>query len=149
MYSFQSFKVWDLLKTLGPSEFGLISQALLAICFKSAGATIVSLKQTGHPDIEMEYEDKYWRLEVGLTFRPDKSYFEVKNEDLESTKPLTQLDIGYFGVLDCNYPVGWKLIDMSKLLVEGKGNYSMNKLSSICNSSLSTLCTGWTAKSLL
>ena len=94
----------------------------------------------------MEYEDKYWRLEVGLTFHPDKSYFEVKNEDLESTKPLTQLDIGYFGVLDCNYPVGWKLIDMSKLLVEGKGNYSMNKLSSICNSSLSTLCTGWTAK---
>lgn len=145
MLGFDSFVVWNLLERLGAPEFGLISQAVIAACFKFFGATIESMKQTGHPDMEFDYKNKHWRLEVEFV-SPDKADFEVKNEDIEATKPISELDVGYFAILDCNYPVNWKLIDTGRLMLEGLGFHSLNKLGSLCDSKLSAMCTDWSAK---
>ena len=145
MWGLNSFAVWNLLERLGAPEFGLISQAVIAACFKSFGATIESMKQTGHPDMEFDFANKHWRLEVEFV-SPSKFDFEVKNEDIEATKPTSELDVGYFGILDCNYPVNWKLIDTRKLMLEGLGFHSLNKLGSLCDVELSTACTNWSAR---
>lgn len=147
MYSFQSFRVWNLYEKLGAPEFGLICQATLTICFKSFGADIESLKQTGHPDIEFGFNDKHWRVEVEFV-SPQKDTFEVKDEDIQATRPLSELDVGYFAIFDCNYPVSWKLIDVSKIMLIGKGFHPLNKLDSLSNVDLSALCTAWTSKFL-
>ena len=131
------------MEKLGAPEFGLISQVLLAICFKSLGARIEALKQTGHPDIELNYRDRHWRVEVEFA-HPNKLDFEVKKEDIDSTIPLSQLDFGYFGILDCNYPLNWKLIDTNTVRVEGVGFHSLSKLESLMDRSLSEQCTRWT-----
>lgn len=140
-----SFAVWNLLARLGAPEFGLISQAVLAAGFKSFGATMESMKQTGHPDMEFDYRNKHWRLEVEFV-SPNRADFEVKDEDIEATKPVSELDIGYFAILDCNYPVNWKMVDTKKLMLEGLGFHSLRKLESLCDNELSATCTNWSAK---
>jgi len=145
MLGLNSFAIWNLLERLGAPEFGLISQAVIAACFKSLGATIESMKQTGHPDMEFDYKNKHWRLEVEFV-PPSRVDFEVKDEDIEATKPMSEWDVGYFAILDCNYPVNWKLIDTKKLILEGLGFHGLNKLGSLCDSELSAKCTNWSAK---
>jgi len=145
MFSLYSFKVWELYEKLGPSEFGLICQATLAICFKSFGAEIEALKQTGHPDIEFGFRDKHWRVEVEFV-SPQKDMFEIKDDDIKAIKPLSELDRGYFAIFDCNYPVNWKLLDFARIMFVGKGVFSLSKLDSLSDSDLSAMCTDWTAK---
>jgi hypothetical protein len=137
--------VSDLLQELGSPEFGLIAQAMLAICFKTFGARVESVNQLGHPDLELDYENRHWRIEVEFA-GPHSTSFEVKSEDFESTNPLVPIDTGYLAVLNCNYPVHWTLIETQKLQVEGLGFHKLRKLDSIANSSLSSKCTDLTLK---
>lgn len=142
MSPLDTFTVWDLIEKLGAPEFGLISQAILAACFKSLGAANISANQTGHPDIEFDYQSKHWRVEAEFAHK-NKFDFEIKYEDIEATKPLSIIDTGSLAILDCNYPVNWILIDTKKLLLEGLGFHSMNKLKALSNVELSKLCTKW------
>lgn len=143
--SLGSFAAWELLKTLGAPEFGLIAQAVLAAFFKSLGAKVESVKQQNHPDIELEYKNLYWRIEVEFV-SAHKSSFEVKKEDVEATKPYSDSDIGYVGFLDCNFPVHWVLISTKSLIQEGLGVYKLSKLLSISDKEISRKSTDWSLK---
>lgn len=144
----ESIKVWRLLTRLGAPEFGLITQAVLAISFKSLGASIEYVRQTDHPDIELDFNNRHYRIEVEFS-HPGKSSFLVKDEDFQATKPLSQVDEGYIGVFDCNYPVHWILVKTGTLRAEGLGSHSLSSLDSICDGDISKLCTQETVKFLV
>ena|SRR2546426_2534326 len=140
-----SFAVWDLLEKLGSPEFGLITQAVLAACFRSLGASMEEMKQAGHPDMEFDFQNRHWRVEVEFA-HPSKGDYEVKEEDVQATRPLSEIDVGYLAILDCSYPVNWRLIDTRKMLLEGLGVYSLSKLRSLSEVELSKTCTEWSIK---
>jgi hypothetical protein len=106
------------------------------------------VNQLGHPDIEFDYQNKHWRIEVEFA-HPEKQAFEIKKEDVEATRPLSDLDAGYLAIFDCNYPVHWILVDTRNVVFEGLGFHPLGKLDSIGDRSLSSACTEWSARFLI
>lgn len=142
MNSETTFTLWRLLREQGPSEFGLMAQVFLAICFKQFGAEIRALKQTGHPDIEFFYQDKLWRIETEF-IAPLKDSYDIKQEDLDATISESPVDTGYISLLNCNFPARWILVNTEVLLIEGIRKISTSRLQSICNTELSGACSSW------
>ncbi|MGI0079558.1 MAG: hypothetical protein ACRECH_08035 [Nitrososphaerales archaeon] len=104
-----SSKLQELHNSEGPSKFGFLAQALLAVCFSRLGARQIKVKSNGHPDISMLFNGKNWKIETEVMSNNSHSHV-LKNEDIEAVKPNAAHEVGYLVLLDLRLPVCWHLI---------------------------------------
>ena len=127
----------ELLKKVGPSEFGLRIQGLFAHTLISLGFRILEIKHPGRPDIIADKGLQKFKFEVKVLRFP---YF-VNSEDIRSLYPLTSMEEGFLALLDCGPPIYWFLLPvqvLSKRLGEALYVFQIRMLANI---SLSQHCT--------
>jgi len=132
--------IWNIIDTLGITEFGFVAQSLLGIIFFRLGGRIRSIKNKGHPDISLFYENKNWKIEVEVIGK-DRYEHIIKNEDLSATKAMQSNDTGYLALLDTHMPARWYMIRTEDILKAGEKTYTLFELRVQSDKRLSEICT--------
>ncbi|MDG7038324.1 MAG: hypothetical protein JRN37_04075 [Nitrososphaerota archaeon] len=100
-----------ILENNGPSEFGRISQILLAFAFVRTGYKVSNMQLSGRPDMVVEKDGKFFNIEAKTS---SGSQITLKKEDIESVKKLSGvpiISILTFPDIDSR----WLFIDAKKL----------------------------------
>ena len=108
----------DILRCLrtdvGDIEFGFRVQGLFAHVLQRIGATVIDVRNQGHPDIIMMLGGKLARVEVEIASIRGE-YHTIKTDDVEGVAPTGTGEQGYLAVLDIAEPVRWAPIEYSRL----------------------------------
>lgn len=98
---------------VGAIEFGYRAQGLFAHVLKQIGASVVDVRNQGHPDIIVLLEGRLTRIEVEITSIGQR-YHVLKADDAEGVAPTNPNEQGYLAVLDIAEPVRWAPIEYSR-----------------------------------
>ncbi|HWQ96245.1 MAG TPA: hypothetical protein VN368_02620 [Candidatus Methylomirabilis sp.] len=131
--------IWSIIDTIGVIEFGFVAQALLGIIFFRLGGKIISIKNTGHPDILLYYETKKWRIEVEVIGR-DRNEHVIKSDDLSATKAMQSNETGFLAILDINIPARWYMLRTEEIYNVGEKRYKLFELRMRSDKNLSKEC---------
>ena len=104
-------KLERMLENNGPSEFGRISQILLAFAFVRAGYRVSNMQLSGRPDMVVEKDGKFFNIEAKTS---SGSQITLKEIDIESVKKLNGVPIiSILTFPDIDFK--WLFIDAKKL----------------------------------
>ena len=98
---------------VGDIEFGYRAQGLFALVLKMIGASVVDVKNQGHPDIIVLLEGRRTRVEVEIASARER-YHVIKADDAQAVAPDESNEQGYLAVLDIATPVRWAPIEYSR-----------------------------------
>ena len=98
---------------VGDIEFGYRAQGLFAYVLKQIGASVVDVKNQGHPDIIVLLGGRLTRVEVEIASMGER-YHVIKMDDAEAVAPTSVKEQGYLAVLDIAAPVRWAPIEYSR-----------------------------------
>ena len=99
---------------VGDIEFGYRAQGLFAHVLRRIGASVVEVKNRGHPDIVVLLEGRPTRVEVEIASLGER-YHVIKAEDVDAITPIERNAQGYLAVLDIAEPVRWAPIEHSRI----------------------------------
>ena len=98
---------------VGDIEFGYRAQGLFAHVLKQIGASVVEVRNQGHPDIIVLLGGRLTRIEVEIAPMGQR-YHVIKADDAEAVAPSERNEQGYLAVLDIAEPVRWAPIEYSR-----------------------------------
>ena len=98
---------------VGDIEFGYRAQGLFAHVLKRIGASVVDVRNQGHPDIIVLLEGQLTRVEVEIASMGQR-YHVIKADDAEAVAPTDRGEQGYLAVLDIAEPVRWAPIEHAR-----------------------------------
>ena len=98
---------------VGNVEFGYRAQGLFAHVLKQIGASVVDVRNQGHPDIIARLAGRLTRIEVEAAALGER-YHVIKPDDAEGVAPTNRNEQGYLAVLDIAEPVRWAPIEFSR-----------------------------------
>ena len=98
---------------VGNIEFGYRAQGLFAHVLKQIGASVVEVRNQGHPDIIVLLGGRLTRIEVEIAPMGQR-YHVIKADDAEAVAPSERNEQGYLAVLDIAEPVRWAPIEYSR-----------------------------------
>ena len=99
---------------VGDREFGYRAQGLFAHVLRQIGASVVEVKNNGHPDIIVQREGRLTRVEVEIAPMGER-YHVIKADDVKAVAPIEHNQQGYLAVLDIAEPVRWAPIEYSRI----------------------------------
>lgn len=99
---------------VGDIEFGYRAQGLFAHVLRSVGASVVEVKNRGHPDIVVWLRGRLTRVEVEIAPIGER-FHVIKADDVKAVTPVELGSQGYLAVLDIAEPVRWAPIEYSRL----------------------------------
>ena len=99
---------------VGDGEFGFRAQGLFAHVLKLIGASVVEVKNNGHPDIIVQLEGRLTRVEVEIAPMGER-YHVIKADDVQAVAPIERNEQGYLAVLDIAEPVRWAPMEYSRI----------------------------------
>jgi len=132
--------IWDIIEKRGDKEFGYMAQALLGIIFYCLGYKIIEIKNKGHPDLLLRFDNRIYRIEVEV-IGINRTEHVIKIEDLDAIKPKEDGDRGYIALLDTGFPLRWHLLPYEKICKEGQKSYSRGEIKIKSDENLSNKCT--------
>ena len=98
---------------VGAIEFGYRAQGLFAHVLKQIGASVIDVRNQGHPDIIVQLGGRLTRIEVEVATIGER-YHVIKADDVAGVAPTNPNDQGYLSVLDIAEPVRWAPIEYSR-----------------------------------
>lgn len=123
---------------VGDIEFGYRAQGLFAHVLKRIGASVLEIRNQGHPDIVASLNGRLTRFEIEIASKADRHH-AIKDDDLRSTAPVLRSDMGYLAVLDMAEPLRWAVMEHSR--VRGRsGRVPMSTLHAVADRELSKAC---------
>jgi hypothetical protein len=123
---------------VGDIEFGYRAQGLFAHVLKRIGASVLEIRNQGHPDIIANLNGRLTRFEIEIASKGDR-YHVIKNDDLESIARVLPNEMGYLAVLDMAEPLRWAVLESSR--VKGRlGRTPMATLHAVADRDLSKAC---------
>ncbi len=99
---------------VGDIEFGYRAQGLFAHVLKEIGASVLRVRNTGHPDVTAVLDGQLTRVEVEIA-SISKRYHVIKEDDVRAVVPTSEREQGYLTVLDIAEPVRWAPIEYSRI----------------------------------
>ena len=100
---------------IGPKAFGYWIQGIAAHLLLEIGASVTEIKSSGHPDVTAMLKGGNVRLEVEV----DSSGYGrhlLDNADIESLRPQSALDQGFYALLRRITRPAWILVPHGNLL---------------------------------
>ena len=98
---------------VGDIEFGYRAQGLFAHVLERVGASVVDVRNQGHPDIIVLLEGQLTRVEVEIASMGERCHV-IKADDAEAVAPADHSEQGYLAVLDIAEPVRWAPIEHAR-----------------------------------
>lgn len=98
---------------VGDIEFGYRAQGLFALVLKRIGASVLNVRNKGHPDILVLLGGRLTRVEVEVA-PMGKRHHVIKADDASAVAPTRRNEQGYLSVLDIADPVRWAPIEYSR-----------------------------------
>jgi hypothetical protein len=123
---------------VGDIEFGYRAQGLFAHVLKRMGASVLEVRNQGHPDIVASLNNHLTRFEIEIASKGDRHHV-IKSDDLESIAPLLPNEVGYLAVLDMAEPLRWAVLEYSRV-VGRLGRAPMSTLHAVADRELSKAC---------
>ncbi len=99
---------------VGDIEFGYRAQGLFALVLKQIGASVLEVRNRGHPDIIARLGGRLTRVEVEIAPMSERHHV-IKADDVRSVAPTKHGEQGYLAVLDIAEPVRWAPIEYSRI----------------------------------
>lgn len=115
------------------SEFGRTTQALLHLTLLMLKAKVLKDQWTGHPDLEVDFKNKIWRIEAAYV-SVEKDYYDVEQEDLDAIAPRNANEKGFIALLDLHFIPSWLMIDFAQL---HDGSYHIIQLKALRDKEMS------------
>jgi hypothetical protein len=123
---------------VGDIEFGYRAQGLFAHVLKRIAASVLEVRNQGHPDIVAILNGHLTRFEIEIASKADRHHV-IKTDDLESISPVLPNESGYLAVLDLAEPLRWAVLEHSR--VRGRlGRAPMATLHAVADRDLSKAC---------
>ena len=123
---------------VGDIEFGYRAQGLFAHVLKRIGASVLEIRNQGHPDIVASLNGHLTRFEIEIASKGDRHHV-IKSEDIESIAPVLPNEMGYLAVLDMAEPLRWAVLDHAR--ARGRlGRAPMSTLHAVADRDLSRAC---------
>lgn len=124
---------------VGDIEFGYRAQGLFAHVLKEIGASVLEVRNTGHPDIVARLEGRLTRVEVEIT-SVGKRHHVIKQDDAQAVAPTgDRNERGYLVVLDIAEPVRWAPMEYSRIR-HRLGRQSIATLHALADRELARTC---------
>ena len=99
---------------VGDIEFGYRAQGLFAHVLKQIGASVLEVKNRGHPDIVALLAGRLTRVEVEIAPMGERCHV-IKTDDVQAVAPRELNQQGYLAILDIVEPVRWAPIEYSRI----------------------------------
>ena len=132
---------------VGSIEFGYRAQALFAYVLKQIGASVVEVRNQGHPDIIVRLGGRLTRIEVEVASIGER-YHVIKADDAEGVLPTNPNEQGYLAVLDIAEPVRWAPIEYSRFHYR-LGRQPLATLHALAHRKLASACNDAFAKIII
>jgi hypothetical protein len=123
---------------VGDIEFGYRAQGLFAHVLKRTGASVLEVRNQGHPDIIAILNGRLTRFEIEIASQGDRHHV-IKHDDLESITPSLPNELGYLAVLDMAEPLRWAVLEYSRVR-RRLGRVPMSTLHAVAERDLSNAC---------
>lgn len=123
---------------VGDKEFGYRAQGLFAHVLKQIGASVVEVKNRGHPDIVALLAGRLTRVEVEIAPMNQRRH-EIKTDDVLAVAPRERNQLGYLAVLDIAEPVRWAPVEYSRIR-RRLGRHTLATLHALADPELAESC---------
>ena len=123
---------------MGAIEFGFRAQGLFALVLRHIGASVLNVRNQGHPDIIALLDGQLTRVEVEVA-SIEKRHHVIKADDAGAVAPTKRNEQGYLSVLDIADPVRWAPIEYSRFR-HRLGRQPLATLHSLAHIELASAC---------